>query len=266
MNQTFSFPRFARLHRWLWATKGRTYLIGLGTLVIVGCLGLSSRMSSDYTTYDVFSYQGHLSFFILSSVVLVTGLGSDVFSALFRQESAISYLMIPASRTEKFWLGVGYCLVFLLAFTSFYFGYDAFVYSVANGHLKADQPRYTSTLHYYLSEGSVIQVTFYTLLLLLVTTLLGSLYFRRGVVARNIGLILGTLIGFFLLYQAITGLQFRGMDVGVTSPFPFTDMVVHKDGTAQNLEVPNWITYTVYGLLFVGLWLTARVRFNEIER
>lgn len=107
MNQTFSFTRFARLHRWLWAIKSRTYLIGAGVLFAL-CLLLVSQVLGAKEQFLTAVQRDHIAYFFILSMLLTGSVGSDIFNTLFRQESAITYLMIPASHTEKFWLGVLY--------------------------------------------------------------------------------------------------------------------------------------------------------------
>ncbi|CCH01598.1 hypothetical protein FAES_3591 [Fibrella aestuarina BUZ 2] len=268
MNQTFSFTRFARLHRWLWATKGRTYLIGVGALLTVCVLYLSRLMATDKIFFNAFDNQTNFAVFLFLAIVLVAGMGSDVFSALFRQESAIAYLMIPASRTEKFWLGVLYCLLALAVFIGIYFGYEAVAFSVANTHLKPGQTHYTSSLVFFgpgkHSDGSALFFSLYAFLLCLALCLLGSFYFRRGVLVRNVGVGIVAFVGFFVLYQFITGLVFRGLEVHVS--FPFGRLTVVDKANYQQVFLPGWVSWLVYGAIVLMLWITTRVRFNEIER
>ncbi|MEZ0610323.1 hypothetical protein ACAW74_17540 [Fibrella sp. WM1] len=268
MNQTFSLARFARLHRWLWATKGRTYLIGVGSLLAVSILHLSRLMATDKVLFNVFDNQSNFAVCLFFATVLMVGMGSDVFSALFRQESAIAYLMIPASRTEKFWLGVLYCLLALLVFAAGYFGYEAFAFSVANGHLKPGQTHYMSSLAFFgpgqHSDSSALYVSFYSFLLVLAVCLLGSFYFQRGVLVRNVSVSIIAVVGFFLLYQFIAGLVFSGLEAHIN--FPFGRLTVVDKANYQQVFLPGWVSWLVYGFILLMLWVTARVRFNEIER
>ncbi len=84
-------------------------------------------------------------------------LGSDVFRALYKQESAmVTYLMIPASRTEKFWLALLYWVVALLLFSLAFFGIEAFLFGIANSSLPASEPRrYVSSLFLYTSTSRI---------------------------------------------------------------------------------------------------------------
>lgn len=268
MNQTFSFSRFARLHRWLWATKGRTYLIGLGSLVAVSMLYLSRVMTADKSLSNVSDNQSNFAIYLFFATVQLVSVGSDAFSALFRQESAITYLMVPASRTEKFWLGVAYCLLTLLAFTVAYFGYEAITFSVANTQLKPGQTPYTSSVMFFgsgqRSDGITLYVSLYNYLFILSLCLLGSFYFRRGVLVRNVGIIIIAVVGFFLLYQFITGLVFSGMETLVS--MPFGRLTVIEKTNYQQVSLPGWVKWLVYSFVLLMLWITARVRFNEIER
>ena len=266
MNQTFSFARFTRLHRWLWATKRRTYLIGAAALTLLSGLMLLRILESDRIMTQ--GQEDNLLYFSLLSLLLTAGVGSDVFSALFRQESAITYLMIPASRTEKFWLGVAYCVGAISLFSPVFFGMEALVYRIVNGQLLPGQQPYVSSLIYYgpgtETGGKPFYLLMYGLLLALSVALLGSFFFRRGVFVRNVGVALLAIIGLFLLNIWITGLQFQGLQMHIQQPF--ASILVYDKTTHERLVQPAWLTYLTYGGLLLMLWITARVRFNEIER
>jgi hypothetical protein len=267
MNQTFSPARFARLHRWLWATKRRTYLIGAGVLLLISLLMLSSILQTKGLFSDTVQKINFI-FFVFTSLIMTGAIGSDVYSALFRQESAITYLMIPASRAEKFWLGVLYCMMAVTLLSVAYFCIEAWFFSIANGQLKPGQTRYVSSLVYHSRVeqhgGLDLYRLAYTLLLAMPVAWLGSFFFRRGVFIRNIGIAMGLFIVGMFLYRHIVATQFRGMDLGTN--FPFSHVAVESKLTWLTLSVPDWLTFGAYGFLLVMFWLTARIRFNEIER
>ena len=267
MNQTFSLARFARLNRWLWATKSRTYLFGTVALLLVMCLILSPPLFSNRFSDN--AQDSHIGYFTVLSLFMISSIGSDVFSALFRQESAITYLMIPASRTEKFWLGVLYCLVALLLTTVVYFGIEAIIFNIANARLPVNETKYVPSAIYYQQRSGTISTPWlfapaYSLFLNLGVILLGSLYFRRGVFVRNMGVVLLCAIGLSLGYNWILNLQFKGHDVGST--VPFGNAFVGDNGRYLSLALPMWLTYSIYLGTLLGIWVIARVRFNEIER
>ncbi|NID12981.1 hypothetical protein [Fibrivirga algicola] len=269
MNQTFSFSRFTRLHRWLWATKSRTYLFGALALIPIILLIPSQVLSVDH--FNIRNTQSIImAYFFSTAIILTFSMGSDIFSALFKQESAISYIMIPASRPEKFWLGILYWVAALLLLGVVYFSYEALIFSIANKHLPAaETERYVSTLIFYTrpvnNERSILPLTLFALLASLSTSLLCSFYFRRGVFARTIGITLFTTFCLFLLYGWLIKLILGGHFVGTA--IPFYPIAVHVD--KQNYELlgpPNWLKYGAYAGTLLMLWVIARIRFNEIER
>ncbi len=268
MNQSFSFPRFARLHRWLWAIKGRTYTIGM--LALLGLVALRLLQPLGYGKLYFESVQdGNMLTLVVLSMLLVAGLGSDVFSMLYRQESAITYLMIPASQTEKFWLSVAYCVGALVLFVLVFHGLESLVFPVANSRLPASQPdHYLPTLHYFFQaqrgDGQVLKILAYALTLALSVAILGSFFFRKGVLIRNVGGFLVLTVAGIFLYRGILGLWFSGYELGAQAPF--LDVYIGKNAVYQHLIIPTWITYLGYGTLLGTLWVTARIRFNEIQR
>lgn len=269
MNQTFSLPRFVRLNRWFWATKGRTYLFAAVALLVIILFILSSPLRIE-NGYLANTQRSNLIYFGILAILLAGSVGSDVFSALFRQESAIAYLMIPASRSEKFWLGILYCVLALLLFCLAFFGYEAIVFNIANSNLPAKEPsRYVPSLIYYTTispniDNALLRAVFYMLLLSLVVGLLGSLFFRRGVFVRNVAAALMTIIGFVLLYRWIVGWQFGKYRIDTSLPFYPT--AVDTEGRYEMLFLPNWLTFGIYVGTLLALCVIARVRFNEIER
>ncbi|MEZ0483688.1 hypothetical protein [Fibrella aquatica] len=271
MNQTFSFTRFTRLNRWLWATKGRTYLIAALALIPISML-VPSQVLTDTSAY-VFPmvYSKNVAYFNFLSLIVAVSIGSDVFSSLFRQESAISYLMIPASRAEKFWLGTLYCISALLLLIIVYFGYEAIVFEIANSRLPATEPdRYVSTLLFYTSyslqgEKEFLLLIPYFLFTSLAISLIGSFFFRRGVFIRNVGLALVLTISLLLLYRWIVSIQSSGTGVGTA--LPFYPIAIHSsESSYELLGPPEWLKYGAYAGTLLIFWITARVRFNEIER
>lgn len=269
MNQTFSLTRFARLNRWFWALKGRTYLIAAAALLIFILL-LLSIVLYNWTVYSMSVQNQNMVWFWLLALLLTGSVGSDVFSALFRQESAVAYLMIPASRSEKFWLGVGYCVGAIVTLGIVFFSCEAFVFSIANTHLSADEPRrYIPSLAYYLAGNArdpyIVLAIVYTVFAALAISLIGSFFFRRGVFIRNVGIVLFAFISLTLLYVGIVALLAGGHVVGTA--LPFLSIAVHTSTSSyENLGPPNWLTVSAYAGTLLMLWTVARVRFNELER
>lgn len=267
MNQTFSPTRFARLNRWLWATKGQTYLYAGAALLIIVVLILSPALNTD-NGFSNGIQRGNIIYFTIISLLLSGSIGSDVFSALFRQESAITYLMIPASRTEKFWLGVLYCILALLLLSMVFFGYEAIVFNIANSRLPVTEVKYEPSLIFHTSsitgDKDLPILLGYMLLLSLSVALLGSFFFRRGVFVRNVGVALLTVISFIFIYKWLVSWQFGEYEVGTSLPFLQTS--VSLKGNYQNLTLPAWLSYGAYVGTLLMLWVIARVRFNEIER
>ncbi len=269
MNQTFSLTRLARLNRWFWAIKGRTYLIAAMALLIFIIL-LLSIVLYNWTSYSMIVQNQNMVWFWLLALLLTGSIASDVFSVLFRQESAITYLMIPASRSEKFWLGIGYCVGAILSLGIVFFSCEAIAFSIVNTHLPTNVPgRYVSSLTYYLAgnakEPYIMVGLSYTVFAGLAISIIGSFYFRRGVFIRNVGVVLFTLIGLTLLYVGIVALL--AGDHAVGTALPFFSIAVHTSiNSYENLGPPTWLTVGAYVGTLLMLWTIARVRFNELER
>jgi hypothetical protein len=266
MNQTFSLTRLAHLNSWFWAIKGRTYLIAAAAILILICLVLSGVLSMEKEFYQDIQ-RNNIVWFNFLAVAVVAIMSSDVFSLLFRQESAISYLMIPASGTEKYSLGVGYCILAIVLTGVFYFGYEAIVFSIANDRLPAKAAEhYTSSLKYVLvrTEANVLWAMAYAFLLAMGIGILGSLYFRRGVLARNVGVALGAMASISFLNYGIMKLFFSGLNVN--SSLPFLSIGIQSKNIFMTLSSPQWLAISAYGLLLLAIWIITRIRFSEIER
>ncbi|MBO0948034.1 hypothetical protein [Fibrella forsythiae] len=268
MNQTFSLTRFARLNRWFWATKRRTYLIAALALIPIIMLVPSQVLSNDHI-FQLGVQRNNILYYNFLALLVTFSIGSDVFSALFRQESAISYLMIPASRTEKFWLGALYCIVALLLLSIAYFGYEAIVFNIANSRLlPTETDRYVSTLIFnYTSiygDKDFLLLIPYFLFTSLAISLIGSFFFRRGVFIRNVGSVLILTIGLLFLYRWIVGMV---SGEGVGTALPFYQIAVHTSkSNYELLGPPDWLKHSAYAGMLLAFWVIARVRFNEIER
>ena len=278
MNQTFSFARLARLNSWFWAIKGRTYLLAAGALFVLIMLILSQVLAPEGTPKQLLAsgvnfintvLTNHIVYFNFLVLILAGSIGSDVYSSLYRQESAITYLMIPASRTEKFWLGVLYSVAVVILFALVYWGYEAIVFNIANNRFPASQTdRYVPTLLYYSTapyvEKGMLAMVAYASMLGLAIAWLGSFYFRRGVFVRNVGVAMLGAVGLVLLYKWIVGMLFSGHEVNTN--LPFLSVTIHDKENYEALMPPAWLTYLAYGGTLLGLWVIARIRFNELER
>ncbi|MBO0934812.1 hypothetical protein [Fibrella aquatilis] len=268
MNQTFSLTRFARLNRWFWALKGRTYSLAAVALLVITVLILSQVLAYE-TRFDTAILTSHIVYFNILALLLAGSIGSDVYSALYRQESAISYLMIPASRGEKFWLGVLYSVMAVVLFSIVFWGYESLIFSIANSRLPASQTeRYVPTLLYYSTpthnEKGILLMLAYAIFLGLAIAWLGSFYFRRGVFVRNVGVAIICAVVLVLLYFWIMMSQFGGHEVNST--LPFLSVNVHDINGYETLMPPGWLTYLAYGGTLMAMWVIARIRFNELER
>lgn len=93
---------------------------------------------------------------------------------------------------------------------------------------------------------------------------LGSFYFRRGVFVRNVGVAMLGAVGLILLYKWIVGMLFSGHEVNTN--LPFLPVTIHDKENYEALMPPAWLTYLAYGGTLLGLWVIARIRFNELER
>lgn len=118
MNQTFSFARLARLNSWFWAIKGRTYLLAAGALFVLIMLILSQVLAPEDTPKQLLAsgvnfintvLTNHIVYFNFLVLILAGSIGNDVYSSLYRQESAITYLMIPGIADREILAG---CTVF----------------------------------------------------------------------------------------------------------------------------------------------------------
>jgi hypothetical protein len=265
MNQTFSLARFARLNRWFWATKSRTYLIAaLALLPIISMLPLQV-LGDSYRMMLVSAQRNDAGFLLVLSLFVTVCLGSDVFSALYKQESAVSYLMLPASRSEKFWLGVLYCVVALLLLSLVFFGIEAIFFNMANSRLPASETRrYESSLVLYLTSTGRFLAALFSVTAVMAITLLSSLFFRRGVLVRTAGILLVIVFGLTLLYGWIVSTQ-PLHNVGPALPFSTVTIYISKNHL-EEVAPPRWLMYGAYAATLLMLWVIARIRFNEIER
>lgn len=156
-----------------------------------------------------------------------------------------------------------------MLFTLTFFGLEALEFSVANSRLPASQPdRYIPSLAYHWSakggNRGVLMTIAYALPLALAVALLGSFFFRRGVFVRNVGVALVAAFGLIFLYVWLVRLQFGRQDVGTSMPFFGTS--IYEKNANYSFSPPAWLTYLAYTGTLLGLWIVARIRFNELER
>ena len=263
MNQTFSLSRFIQLNRWFWAANGRTYTLGMVALATLTLLILGRVLT--YSGYDASEAGINILYFLILAVPSAMLLGTYLFSVLHGQNPALFFLMLPASRTEKFAAAVLYSVVFILGYSLFYVVTETIFFQLANSRLPSTGNLYRSTL-LGTSDEWVSRITSFCYVLLVTTalTLLGSLYFRRGVMVKNAVLCLGLLISLTVLYSYIVGAFFPGMYTHVT-PFFGELYVTTKRGSydgAPKLSPPFFITRIFPWLLLLAFWITARIRFN----
>ncbi len=268
MNQTFSFPRFAQLNRWFWATNGRTYSLGLLALFIFTTLLLGRVLLIN--GYDQGTVRNNVPYFIILSFITVSLLSIHLVSILHDQNSALLYLMLPASRTEKFMVAVLYFVVFIAGYSLFYMALEALFLQIANSRLPATGNHYYSEiLHKPGERVKDIASMSYALLLVAVLGLLSSLFFRQSVFVKNTVLLFCLFVGPSLVYNYVVSAYFPGLEAHVSSFFLMGDLYVSPKGQysgATRLPAPDFIKYIFPWLLLGALWLTARIRFNEIER
>ncbi|MBC8152314.1 MAG: hypothetical protein H7Z72_05330 [Bacteroidetes bacterium] len=175
--------------------------------------------------------------------------------------------MLPASRTEKFTLTIVYFIAFIISYTLFFQLAETLILQIANNRLPSSGNLYRSKM-VRLNEqvGDVTKVS-YGLLMIAVVGLLSSFYFRQGVLVKNTVLIFCLIPGSTVVYGYLIGAFFPGLETHTSNLFG--GMYVHPKGeyaNAPNLSVPDFIQYVFPWLVLIALWITARIRFNEIER
>lgn len=268
MNQTFSFPRFVQTTRWFWAANGRTYSLSLLALLTLTTLAVGRVLL--FSGYDASIARNNIPYFLMLAVTASGLLGTYMMSVLHDHNSALLYLMLPASRTEKFTVAVLFIVVSIVGYSAAYVGIEALFFQVANSRLPATGNLYHSLLiNAPVDQFRDFAATGYGFLLIAVVTLLGSLYFRRGVLVKNVVLTLGLLIGLTVLYSYGVGAFFPGLETHVNNRFFAGDLYVHPKGryaNAPKLVAPAFVKSIFPWLLLGALWLTTRIRFNEIER
>lgn len=265
MNQTFSLNRFTQLNRWFWAANGRTYSLAMLGIALATTFLLARVLT--FTGYDAGMANNNVIYFNMASLAAIVLFSSHIVSVLYDQHSAIPYLMLPASRTEKFTVIVLYFVVFIVGYGLFYVAVETLIFQLANSRLPATGNSYQSEL-LTVPDGrkSSLASTCLILLITAVIGLLGSLYFRQGVLIRNIVLIISLFVGMTIAYGYLMGAFFPGLETHTSRLFG--DLYVYPKNQFPGSQLPllTFIRYVFPWLVLIGLWITARIRFNEIER
>ncbi|MBC8156409.1 MAG: hypothetical protein H7Z72_26280, partial [Bacteroidetes bacterium] len=230
MNQTFSLARFAQLNRWFWATNGRTYTLGMLALLSITVFLLARVLIIN--GYDANITQNNVVGFNLLSLTAISLLSCHIVSVLHDQNSALLYLMLPASRTEKFTLTIVYFIAFIISYTLFFQIAETLILRIANSRLPASGNLYRPQIIQLNERVSDMARVAYGLLMIAVVGLLSSFYFRQGVLIKNTVLIFCLIPGSTIVYGYLIGAFFPGLETHTSNLFG--GMYVHPKGEYAN--------------------------------
>lgn len=106
MNNTFVFSRLVRLIKRQWIGFGKIYLMALGIIAGIFVAFFSYRIHQASQSHNfediskIFSFRPYL--FSVIGMAFISIVSSSYFSVLGQKSKAITEILIPASRTEKF--------------------------------------------------------------------------------------------------------------------------------------------------------------------
>lgn len=266
MNQTFSLNRFTQLNRWFWAANGRTYSLGILALLIITTLLLGRVLI--VSGYDANVARENVPYFIILSLVSISLLSCHIVSVLHDQDSALLFLMLPASRTEKFAVAILYFILFIVGYSLFYRVTESLFFQIANSRLPSTGNLYhTSLLDKPDERMKEVARMAYALLMTAIIGLSSSLHFRQGVFVKNTVLTLCLTIGLSVFYGYIMKAFFPGLETQTN--YFLGDLYVFPKNQfhgAPKLPTPLFVKYIFPWFILTALWIAARIRFNEIER
>jgi hypothetical protein len=257
-NQTFSFPRFARLFGRHTAEHLPGYLltaaVGLGLMfVVVGFLTYLQKSAPSASAQGIF-----FMLFLLAGGVIFA---STVFAQFGERRRASVALLLPASHFEKWLVAWLYSLpIFLLVFVPLFYLADAAV--VHAGAAPGQAPEVVNIFAASVRENIVAVLWF--LLLLNSVGLWGAIYFEKAHFIK-------TAFGVLLLMGVLSVLNHQVLKALVGSADlrpapPFTNVVFAEGQQFYLIGLPetqaNWLAWVP--LLLAGLlWLASYFRVTE---
>lgn len=257
-NQTFSFPRFARLFGRHTAEHLPAYLltaaVGLGLMfVVMGFLTYLQKSAPSVTAQGIFFVV-----FVLAGGMVFA---STVFAQFGERRRASVALLLPASHFEKWLVAWLYSLpIFLLAFTPLFYLADAAV--VHAGAAPGQTPEVVNIFAASAREATVGVGLF--LALLNGVGLFGAIYFEKAHFIKTgfaVLLLMGVLS---VLNHQVLKLLVAPAELRVAPPF--TNVVFSQGQQFFQIGLPdgqsNWLSWLP--LLLAGLlWLASYCRVAE---
>jgi hypothetical protein len=267
MSNTFNIKRFGRY--WVYDLKMAWKRYGYGFLfislfpIVFYILGAlfhvifgSGHNLSDYHGID---FDVRITTFIIAWYILVMTFPRSVYGHVTNKEIGSAWLMLPASRLEKFISMMVNCLLIIpIVFTALYLGSDAMMTAIEP---QMGKPIALAAIHYNkgIIDGAMavdsIQISSFALIVLVLISIIqemaifltGAVYFKRHKILMTILVLLGLYI---ILIWIITTLS--------------TQNIIGADQiTAQGFaDFLNWIIniWTVLILAVTGTMIWFRLK------
>lgn len=272
MNQTFSLSRFSRLLRTYFIENRKALLVNVAVLFVI-LAGLAFLVYSSFP-WAILRTRVFLLFFTGGAAWYIFTV--QQVAVLNEKERAITYLLRPASKLEK-WAqlvvisGLGFIVVYLLLFTAI----DAIGVWYANNR-PVEPGRLTDLLNRSTIEPWFVpsQLRDIPTVLWVDALLLHPLSLAFALLIRRYSLPLIPVLAFFVFVLAILGNQQllgnmidSGQDISST---PFNKISVFpKDSTWRTIDLPqpvgDIIRYGVGVSVVLLLYVTAFFRLKERE-
>ncbi|MDO7846946.1 hypothetical protein Q5H92_11300 [Hymenobacter sp. M29] len=257
-NQTFSFPRFARLFGRHTAEHLPAYLltaaVGLGLMfVVMGFLTYLQKSAPSVMAQGIF-----FMLFVLGGGVVFA---STVFAQFGERRRASVALLLPASHFEKWLVAWLYSLpIFLLAFTPLFYLADAAVVYAGVG--PGQTPEVVNI--FAASARQEIGGVLWFLTLLNGVGLWGAIYFEKAHFIKTAFAVLLLMGVLSTLNHQVLKLIVGKADMRVAPPF--TAVVFSEGQQFFRIGLPddqmNWLAWVP--LLLAGLlWLASYFRVTE---
>ncbi|TDB69058.1 hypothetical protein [Arundinibacter roseus] len=264
MNQTFNLHRFGLMVRLELAEKGQSYLLSiLPILLFLFAMMVPITFSKEYNS----NLEGLHPAALLLSVFLG---GSFYTSLAFNQygapANAISEVMIPASRLEKFFCAWFLNLLFIIPLFGLFILLSDWTTNFANHRLSQLGIRE----QYVMLPAEMRNTYFLFYIIINGLVFLGSIYFKESAYLKTLGLTIALfivlLVGNQWFARYLTSFPKNSLHI---SPFePGWQIVLEESSTYHNIMLaPAMQTYVNFlpFLVLVALWYITYIRLTERE-
>jgi len=267
MNNTFDFNRFKLLVGRQWQSYKKEYFLIVGVLLAIILYFYGNELYKIFKEGNIATYNNDFRFriplFIILGFLYISLTASSYFKNYGKSNSAISEILVPASKLEKFLASIFYTtglgfITYLLLFHIVDFGFMNYVRSFTSSTTTSyinGQEVVRDNLHYLHKLIYIYPVQYFVFIPFTINTifLLGSIYFKNKHFIKTIVSVAVYAGLCFLIIYSIYRVFFLGQ-----MHLEDNDPSDHKDLIAFLMSALGW-TITII------LWTIAYVRLKEKE-